>query len=399
MIGPHAQRGGAWINHIHRLPNGAPVKAVDDYQLLWQAYDINPTLYTVFRKYWDGSQTYDDAPMSVKKDRARQYFNSFLDGTFDQNKHKVRAIGLWNEEYAASQSPIEKQRRIDQDRAFIEVWVAEYKSRYPHIHIHSTSAAPGNSIPLGIAALAHEFRNQLLFVLDYHAYTAVSGNAIVPGEHVWCSGRWMQDDVLYRQNGYFVRWFSGESGATGWNVGENRFDYGGWKEERVHGGNLQSYLTVTVNDNLSRWKAWNATHNGRFMGAVQFTSNNNADSRWVSYELLDEWGPMADYVKAHSGTVPPPPPPPPQNTWNKLVILLPQNTTKAQYLTVAGDVAYGTKTEIAFSADSAFDPPSLVGNHKVIVYNVQQWGGEEALEQWALTRFGSLPTIEYRTGY
>jgi hypothetical protein len=84
-----------------------------------------------------------------------------------------------------------------------------------------------------------------------------------------------------------------------------------------------------------------------------------------------------------------------QALWNKLAILLPQGTTKAQYLSVA-DVAYPTKTEIAFSADSAFDPPSLVGTHKVIVYDVAQWGGKNALETWALGRFGRLPQIEYR---
>lgn len=304
-IGPHAQRGGSWINHISKLPNGAPVKAVNDYQLLWQVYDINPTLYTVFRKFWDGSQTYDDAPFEVKKQRAREYFDSFLDGTFDTNAHKVKAIGLWNEEYSASQSAIERARRVDQDTAFVVVWLEEYKTRYPHIHLHSTSAAPGNSIPLGIAALAHEFRNDLTYVLDYHAYTAVNGNAVVPGENVWCSCRWMQDDALYRQNGYYVKWFSGESGATGWSG--QAFDYGGWKEPQVHGGNIQNYLDVTVNDNLTRWKAWNAANNGRFLGAVNFTSNNNADSRWKSYELLDEWGPMADYIRTHSGgTLPPP---------------------------------------------------------------------------------------------
>src|SRR5690606_13076174 len=66
---------------------------------------------------------------------------------------------------------------------------------------------------------------------------------------------------------------------------------------------------------------------------------------------------------------PPPPPPPPPGMWNKVVYLMLQDTTPAEYDAVQA-VAYPTGSEIAFSANSAFSRPGDVGTHKVVVYAV-----------------------------
>lgn len=85
------------------------------------------------------------------------------------------------------------------------------------------------------------------------------------------------------------------------------------------------------------------------------------------------------------------------HTWNKLVYLLPQDTTQAEYQQ-AGAVAYPTRSEIAFSADSAFSRGDNVASHKVIVYDVARWGGAAALESWVDAHYHYTPetVIQYR---
>ena len=69
----------------------------------------------------------------------------------------------------------------------------------------------------------------------------------------------------------------------------------------------------------------------------------------------------------------------PDRTWKKKVYLLDPGATPAQY-TALQAIAYPTKSEIAFSADSAFDrPPGVTERHEVIVYG---WGGSDNLEPW-----------------
>jgi len=93
----------------------------------------------------------------------------------------------------------------------------------------------------------------------------------------------------------------------------------------------------------------------------------------------------------------PTPPPPEQRTWEKTVFLLPQNATRAQYNAVA-DVAYPTRSEIAFSADSAFARPENVTAHRVVVYDAAGWGGQAALAAWVQQHYSYSPAtvIEYR---
>lgn len=84
-------------------------------------------------------------------------------------------------------------------------------------------------------------------------------------------------------------------------------------------------------------------------------------------------------------------------TWSKLVYLLPQQATRQQYADVA-DIAYPTRSEIAFSADSAFARPGNVTGQRVIVYDVDAWGGRVALEDWIAAHYAYDPAtvIEYR---
>jgi hypothetical protein len=53
--------------------------------------------------------------------------------------------------------------------------------------------------------------------------------------------------------------------------------------------------------------------------------------------------------------------------------------------------------DLTWSADSAFALQANVRDTKVIVYNPGQWGGSiKALEEWIVSTYGKLPTIEYR---
>jgi hypothetical protein len=90
-------------------------------------------------------------------------------------------------------------------------------------------------------------------------------------------------------------------------------------------------------------------------------------------------------------------PPTPPHSWNKTVILCPKNFKEDEYWKVAINEAYPIRTEVAFSADSAFAPQTAVSQHRVIVYNVEAWGGQAALEAWVLETYGRLPDIEYRS--
>jgi hypothetical protein len=137
-----------------------------------------------------------------------------------------------------------------------------------------------------------------------------------------------------------------------------------------------------------------AYQEGRVLGFNLFTTGGT--SEWKYYETQQpELGYLANMINQewNPGEKPVVEP----RTWSKLVYLLPQNATREQYAAVA-DIAYPTRSEIAFSADSAFARPSNVISHKVIVYNVDAWGGKQVLEDWINEHYKYDPVteIEYR---
>lgn len=84
-IGFHGQRPITyWLDAIKILPAGAPFLAVDDVHMLRDAKLANPGILTIFRKKIDVQHfatNFEDA-----KQLARDYFNTFIDGTWPAAK-------------------------------------------------------------------------------------------------------------------------------------------------------------------------------------------------------------------------------------------------------------------------------------------------------------------------
>ena len=68
-----------WTDALTRCPDKVLVKAVDRGDILRTAKQVKPGCITLLRRWYDQGQHYDNAPYSVKLDRARNFFNSFLD--------------------------------------------------------------------------------------------------------------------------------------------------------------------------------------------------------------------------------------------------------------------------------------------------------------------------------
>lgn len=314
MFGDHVQNPlPGWTRHLATLPAGTPIKAVDNVQLLGEVKQINPQLKTVLRHWYDHGQVFDNSPYSVLLDRAAAFFASFIDGTFAQYAATVDYVETYNETLANSQTPEEKQWRINQERAMCEVWARDYKARFPHIKLVLANAAIGNDIPWEYADLAVSYGH----VLGYHAYIGVHKGAISPADAIWLSGRWKQMDAAYRQkvspthpNGIHVHWLITEAGPCWDRTGTGSLDpNAGWKNGEVCGGSLEKYrqfLGVFMNSAAT----WNKSNGNRFLGGVLFTSGT--DDVWEEFNLTaDHWDNLAAFIKDFKPGDPPPPPPPP----------------------------------------------------------------------------------------
>jgi hypothetical protein len=130
------------------------------------------------------------------------------------------------------------------------------------------------------------------------------------------------------------------------------------------------------------------------LGATCYTLGN-----WHNANFQEALPWLGDYIVSHPTPAPTPPPqPPPARTWSKFVLLTPQDTTPAEYDRLQA-AALPSRSEIAFSADSAFARPGNVTSHKVAVYAASRWqGGRAGLESF-VNQYYKYPTptvIEYR---
>jgi hypothetical protein len=111
-------------------------------------------------------------------------------------------------------------------------------------------------------------------------------------------------------------------------------------------------------------------------------------------------GRIATWIADHptpTDPIDPEVPPTEPELWDKVVVLVPQGIHQGIYQTVTSQLGYPTRTEVAFSAHSAFAPQLHARSHKVIVVNAAQWGGGPALLAWVQAQFGKLPDeVEYR---
>ncbi len=89
------------------------------------------------------------------------------------------------------------------------------------------------------------------------------------------------------------------------------------------------------------------------------------------------------------------PPPPDIRHYDRVVHLVPQQTTYDRLLIVAHE-AYPRKETLTFSADDAFITAPGLNSRKVYVWGVGQFGGQEYFEAWVDAWYSPRPEIIYR---
>lgn len=293
-----------WTDAVQRAPDKVLVKAVKRPDMLRTAKQVRPGCITLLRHWYDQGQTYDNAPYSVKLDRAKNFLNSFLDGTFyEQYKNYVDIIGLWNEVWAESQTAQEKADRVEQERAFIEVFNRDHKNRLPaHVRLQLSSAAVGNGQPVEMYKLSRDTGHYL----GYHPYTwwgDIDGDGDyerAANDWVDLSGLCFEDERRYGVRAFYCL---DEGGPF-----ESAVD--GWKSAKCLGGDVGRYVT-SVRELILDIADTPAYQEGRVIGPVAlFTTGGDG---WASFETQQpELNALADMIRAEwkPGTVVTPPPNP-----------------------------------------------------------------------------------------
>ena len=300
-IGFHGQRPiNNWLEAIKILPAGAPFLAVDDVHMCRDAKLANPGLLTVFRKKIDVQHfatNFEDA-----KQLARDYFNTFIDGTWQQQElwRYVDVVKEWNEYVASSQNEAERQLIITWLKAVTAVWNQEYrgtaKTGGRDIPLACLSVAIGNDIDPRYAKIIADSGN----IISYHNYTHFFGGQRDPQDWQHHSGRWVGMDAQFKAQGITAKWIATEGG-----IYEGVYD--GWKSAKTVGGSIQRYINECIKYQLDRVGEWNQANNGRFLGSVLFTFGNTGS--WSQYELSgDEMKQIAQVVRDYQPQQPPDPP-------------------------------------------------------------------------------------------
>lgn len=308
----HLQNGvPGWLEAVDKLPAGSLVKAVS-VQPLAEAKAHNAGVNTMLRYVNDAMQQVSPGDTeATREERARAWFDSFIDGTFLNGAtagiahwKATDVIGWWNEYYADSQSAAEKELWWKQERTAARVWRDEYRhgpqaAKLGHIRLAIAAAAVGNNIPLQSAETATLYDA----ILDYHAYDKYfDGGLRDPLSWQYHCGRWNTMDGQFRAAGYTCRWLFGEAGPYGSAVT-------GWRHETIFGGDIARYVTA-VRTWVREVKATHAYQTGRVLGFALFTTGGG--SLWEWFETRQpELNALADMVKQEWTAVTPPPDPEP----------------------------------------------------------------------------------------
>lgn len=272
-----------WPRAVKQLPAGYAIKAVDNIQLLDEVKRYRPDLLTILRHHYDSRQIFGGSLDDCRR-RAREFFETFVDGTFLSLAASCDFVEEWNEYNAASHSPEEVIQRTWWARAVAEVWKNEYRTRkeLAHIRLILANCAVGNDIPLGTAQVAAQYDAGL----GYHGYIPVRKNAVLPNEADYYSMRWVKMDEQFRAAGFRVPfWAITEWGSVLYYGNPPYVSLGpqdGWRHPDVHNGDIEQYLN-TLAYWLNKWAAWNAAHGDRCLAPVLFTSGGS--SEWKLFEL------------------------------------------------------------------------------------------------------------------
>jgi hypothetical protein len=290
-----------WEEALHRLPNGALIKAVDQGSMLRTAKLINPNLTTMLRHFGGPQNIHDGRGVEAYKQLAREFFATFIDGTFrEKYAQYTDLVQEWNEYLASSHSGAELQDRIDWAEAVAWVWANEYRTQsdYAHIRLALVNAPVGNNIDRKFAEIALQYD----CVLSYHAYDKWLGlNDRDPLSWQYHCGRWAVMESGW--GGLKPDWLFGEAGPYNSVVD-------GWRSQKVLGGNAQAYV-----DSMRTWigeiKGTPAYQEGRVKGFALFTSGRTSGVWELYYTEQPELNMLADMVAQEWQPVSSPPPPPP----------------------------------------------------------------------------------------
>jgi len=362
MFGLHLQNPiDNWLDHVAKLPKGTPVLSVDNIHLLRDAKIANPEVKTVFRKWWSNNQGYSgfsDNPEGAKQ-AARNYFDSFIDGTWEQQElwQYVDYVKEWNEYIATSQPEAERQDIIAWLTAVNAVWNEEYRGTSKvggrDIPLVCCSVAIGNDIDPRYAKVVYEHNN----VMSYHNYTRFNNGVRDPLDWRYHSGRWTYLDDMFKSTGIYLRWLMTEGGPY-------HGVHEGWRHEQVLNGDLNRYLQECLQYQIDKITEWNNGNGNRFLGGVLFTSGGS--SEWSDYELDSyEWEKISEFISDYNlsePTEPPIEPPPteppiddglPRVQYSRVVYVAHEDATEEEWLEICR-LAYNDKRRsVGFSYDDA----------------------------------------------
>jgi murein DD-endopeptidase MepM/ murein hydrolase activator NlpD len=292
-----------WEEALHRLPDGALIKAVDQGSMLRTAKLINPNLTTMLRHFGGPQNIHDYRGFEAYKQLARDFFATFIDGTFRQQyAQHTDLIQEWNEYLASSHSGAELQDRLDWAEAVAWVWKNEYRTQsdYAHIRLALVNAPVGNNIDRKFAEIALQYD----CVLSYHAYDKwLSLNNRDPLSWTYHCGRWAVMESGW--GGLRPDWLFGEAGPYGTVVD-------GWRSNNVLGGNRDAYVQA-MRTWINELKSTPAYQEGRIYGFSLFTTGETSGTWYLYYTEQPELNMLADMIREEwqPGSSPPPPPPPP----------------------------------------------------------------------------------------
>ena len=305
-----------WPRAVAQLLEGYVTKVIDNVQMLAESKAVNPGVKTILR-HWYQQQVPGDS-FQDNKQRARDFFDSFIDDTFiNGSTHGINHAAAtdyveeWNEYFGNSQTPEERERFILWAQAVAEVWTTEYRTipGLEHIRLILANTAIGNDIPVEVARTAAHWD----CLLGYHPYWPVQNDYTPEAEWEWYSGRWTELDYKYRSQGIVVDWAFTEAGAVRYwgdwpNIGLDAG--GGWKHPECHDSNLGEYKE-SIARWMNKWSDWNATHDNRALPPVLFDSRPDG---WEHFQIhqpvMDEIAQFVQQWQPGNPSQPPPPPPP-----------------------------------------------------------------------------------------
>ena len=282
------------------------VKAVDRADILREAKQIATNtggeVYTVLRHFignnyaWGGN-------WETNVQRAREFFRTFIDGTFDeQYACHVDCIEGWNEYLAGSQSAEEVNERVMWARASAWVWLNEYRTqdKYRHIRYAICNTAVGNDMDRCFAEIALEYD----CLLGYHPYTHWVDGQRDPGDWPWLSGRF---DTMETSWGLKPDWLFSEAGPY-------EGSHTGWKSPHCLNGDWGLYDRA-MREWLADVRGTAAFREGRIAGIAVFSIRQTPDEFETYHLFQPELTALADLIHNEFSVClpePAPEPPPPE---------------------------------------------------------------------------------------